>query len=398
MADDTRDPASWRARTRLVRGGTRRSDNRETCEGVYLTSGFCYGAAEEAEGAFTGENDRYIYSRFSNPTVAMFEERMRLLEGAEACRATASGMSAVFASLMAQLRAGDHVVASRALFGSCQFIVTELLPRYGIETTIVDGPDLDQWRHALARRTAAVFLETPANPTTEVIDLAAVCRLAHEAGARVVVDNVLATPILQRPLDFGADIVVYSATKHIDGQGRCLGGVSLGTAAFDVEELQPFLRHTGPAHSPYNAWDMLKGLETLDLRVAEHCANAHALAGFLDEAPGIERVLYPGLPAHPQYEIAGAQMRDAGNIIAFELGGGKERALRFLPALRLTDISNNPGDTQSLITHPATTTHQRIGPEERARMGISDSMVRLSVGLEDVEDLRADLGQALAEA
>jgi O-succinylhomoserine sulfhydrylase len=387
--------ASWRRQTRLVRGGTRRSHNQETCEALYFTSGYVYDCAEEAEAAFKGDKKRFIYSRFGNPTVAMFEERMCALEGAEACRATATGMAAVFASLMCQLHAGDRVVASRALFGSCQFVVTELLPRYGIETVIVDGTDLDQWKDALSKKTRAVFLETPSNPQLEIIDMAAVAELAHAAGARLVVDNVFATPILQRPMEFGADIVVYSATKHIDGQGRCLGGAILGPAEYCEDELTPFFRHTGPTMSPFNAWLLLKALETLELRMAAHCRNARVVAAFLPGRKGVERVLYPALPSHPQHDLAMSQMSDAGNVVSFDVEGGKEAAFRFLNALKLIDISNNLGDTKSLITHPATTTHQRIEPEERARMGIGEGLVRLSVGLEDMDDVTEDLAQAL---
>jgi O-succinylhomoserine sulfhydrylase len=319
---------------------------------------------------------------------------MCALEGAEACRATATGMAAVFASLMCQLHAGDRVVASRALFGSCQFVVTELLPRYGIETVIVDGTDLDQWKDALSKKTRAVFLETPSNPQLEIIDMAAVAELAHAAGARLVVDNVFATPILQRPMEFGADIVVYSATKHIDGQGRCLGGAILGPAEYCEDELTPFFRHTGPTMSPFNAWLLLKALETLELRMAAHCRNARVVAAFLPGRKGVERVLYPALPSHPQHDLAMSQMSDAGNVVSFDVEGGKEAAFRFLNALKLIDISNNLGDTKSLITHPATTTHQRIEPEERARMGIGEGLVRLSVGLEDMDDVTEDLAQA----
>lgn len=389
--------ASWRRQTRMVRGGTRRSLNQETCEALFFTSGYVYDCAEEAEAAFKGDRKRFIYSRFGNPTVAMFEERMCALEGdgAEACRATATGMAAVFASLMCQLKAGDRVVASRALFGSCQYVVTEILPRYGIESVIVDGTDLDQWKKALSERTQAVFLETPSNPQLEIIDLAAVAELSHAAGARLVVDNVFATPVLQRPMEFGADIVVYSATKHIDGQGRCLGGAILGPAAYCEDELTPFFRHTGPTMSPFNAWLLLKSLETLEMRVTAHCRNAREVADFLVGRKGIERVLYPALESHPQHALAMAQMKDAGNVVAFDLEGGKEAAFKLLNALTLVDISNNLGDTKSLITHPATTTHQRIDPEERARMGIGEGLVRLSVGLEDVDDVKEDLARAL---
>lgn len=390
--------SGWRPRTQMVRGGLSRSAFDETCEALYLTSGYVYETAEEAEAAFAGDLNRFMYSRFGNPTVAMFEERLRLLEGAGGCRAAATGMAAVFASLMCMLKAGDHVVASRALFGSCQYIVTDLLPRYGMTTTIVDGTDLDQWKKALSRDTKAVFLETPSNPTLEIIDLAAVCELAHKAGARVVVDNVFASPVLQKPLTFGADIVVYSATKHIDGQGRCMGGAILGTEDYCKNELLPFMRNTGPSLSPFNAWIMVKGLETLEMRMARHCENAQAIAEFLEKENRVERVLYPGLKSHPQHELAVRQMSAGGSIVSFEIPGGKDAAFRLMNSLRLIDISNNLGDAKSLATHPATTTHQRVGAEERARMGVTDGLVRLSIGLEDIEDLKEDLAGALTAA
>ncbi len=386
----------WRLRTRLVRGGQIRSAFSETSEALYMTSGYVYGTAEEAEAAFKGDIQRFVYSRYANPTVAMFEERMRLLEGAEAARATSSGMAAVFAALMSPLKAGDRVVAARALFGSCHYIVSDLLPRYGIETELVDGTDLDQWQKALARPAAAVFFETPSNPTLEIIDMAAVATLAHAAGAIVVVDNVFASPILQRPLDYGADVVVYSATKHIDGQGRSLGGVILSSTEFADTHLKNFLRHTGPAMSPFNAWLLLKSLETLELRMTRHGENARMVAEFLAGCPGVKKVLYPELASHPQHALAMRQMRGGGTVVAFEIEGGKAAAFRTLNLLRLVDISNNLGDTKSLITHPATTTHQRLPAEERARLGIGDGLLRLSVGLEDPEDVKQDLGAALA--
>jgi O-succinylhomoserine sulfhydrylase len=393
----TEGPA-LRPQTQLVRGGLRRSENQETAEALYMTSGYIYTSAEEAEAAFAGPTDRFVYSRYSNPTVTMFEERLRLLEGAAACRATASGMAAVFASLLSQLKAGDRVVAARALFGSCQYIIAELLPRWGIETVFVDGTDLAQWRAALSRPAQAVFLESPSNPMLELVDLRAVAALAHEAGARVVVDNVFATPLLQRPLALGADVVVYSATKHIDGQGRSLGGAVLGTEQFVVEVLSPFLKHTGPALSAFNAWLLVKGLETLSVRVAAQCRAAAAVARFLSTHPKVERVSYPGLPSHRQHELAKAQMKDFGSLVAFAVAGGKAPAFRFLNALRIVDISNNLGDSKSLICHPATTTHQRLKPEERTALGITDGAVRLSVGLEDEADLIEDLDRALAAA
>ena len=390
----------WRQATRLVRGGTKRSNFEETSEALFLTSGYVYGSAEEAEKTFKNEIVRYQYSRFANPTVGMFEERLAALEGAEICFATASGMSAVFSSLAGTLKAGDRVVASRALFGSCHFIVNDLLPRFGIEREFVDGTDLAQWEAALAKPTQAVLLETPSNPCLEIIDLKAVCDLANRAGARVVVDNVFATPILQRPLEFGAHTVVYSTTKHIDGQGRCLGGAILtNDRELFTNQLMPFLRNTGPAMSPFNAWIMLKGLETLDIRLARHMDNADALARHLKGKAGVGRVLHPGLPDHPGHALAMAQMEGrGGSVLAFEVEGGKEAAFRFLDSLELVDISNNLGDAKSLATHPATTTHQRLAPEEKTRLGITDGLVRLSVGLEDVRDLIEDIDQALEKA
>jgi O-succinylhomoserine sulfhydrylase len=388
----------WRLATKLVQGGVLRSAFGETCEGIYMTSGFVYGSAEEAEAAFANTRPRFIYSRFSNPTVQMFEQRMALLEGAEAARATATGMAAVFAALMSLVKAGDRVVASDALFGSCQFILAEILPRFGVESVFVDGRDLEQWRGALAKKTAAVFIETPSNPGLRMVDMAEVAKLTHAAGAKLIVDNVFATPLLQRPLEFGADIVVYSATKHIDGQGRALGGVVLGRQAYVEEQLQPFLRHTGPSLSPMNAWLLLKGLETLELRVTRHCSNAVRIADFLAKQPKLINLLYPGFASHPQHALAMAQMSAGGTLVTFELAGGKSAAFRFLNALKLVVISNNLGDSKSLVTHPATTTHQRLSPELRAKQGISDGMVRLSVGLEDPADIEADLSQALAAA
>ena len=393
---------SWRPATQLVRGGIRRSPFDETSEGLFMTSGYVYGSAEEAEQSFKGERQRYMYSRYANPTVNMFEDRLALLEGAEYCVATATGMAAVFASLACMLKAGDRVVAARALFGSCLYIIDELFPALGIETELVDGTELGQWEQALAKGsrakgTQAVFLETPSNPTLEIIDLKAVSELAHRAGARVVIDNVFATPVLQRPLELGADIVVYSATKHIDGQGRVMGGAILTDDGEYIEDrLTPFFRHTGPSMSPFNAWVLLKGLETIGLRVERHSANAAAVATALEGVKKVGRVLYPGLASHPQHTLALSQMSDGGTMVAFEIQGSKEGAFRFLDALDLIDISNNLGDAKSLITHPATTTHQRIGAEARGRLGIGDGLVRLSVGLEDPADIIDDLTRALA--
>lgn len=381
--------------TLMVRGGTRRSAFHETSEALFLTSGFVYDSAGEAEQAFIADGSRFVYSRFANPTVAMFEERLRLIEGAGACKATASGMAAVFAALACQLRAGDRVVSSRALFGSCYYIIAEILPRWGIETVFVDGCDLDAWKRALAPGAKAVFCESPSNPTVQIVDIAAVAALAHEKGARFVVDNVFATPLLQKPLALGADIVVYSATKHIDGQGRCLGGAVLGTEEFVKTELLPFLRHTGPALSPFNAWVLLKGLETLELRVERQCASAARLAAFLAAHPKVESVLYPGLPSHPQHALAARQMTAGGSLLAFTVKGGKESAFRLADGLRIIDISNNLGDAKSLLCHPATTTHQRLTPEEKEVQGIAPGLLRLSVGIEHGEDLVTDLAQAL---
>ena len=381
--------------TILVRGGSMRSGFDETCEALYLTSGYVYGSAAEAEEAFKNDGSRFVYSRYRNPTVAMFEERLRLLEGAEACRATASGMAAVFAALMCKLRAGDKVVASRALFGSCFYIVSELLPRYGIETVIVDGRDLSAWEEALAGGAKLTFCESPSNPAMEVIDIAEVARLTHRAGGILVVDNVFATPLLQKPLQLGADVVVYSATKHIDGQGRALGGAILASAQYLKDDLGQFYRHTGPSLSPFNAWLLLKGLETLELRVERQCRTAEAIARFLEAHPKITRVLYPGLPSHPQHELAKRQMTLGGSVVCCDIAGDKAACFRFLDALRLVDISNNLGDSKSLVTHPATTTHSKLKPEERAALGIGDSLVRISAGLEAERDLIVDIGRAL---
>lgn len=392
---DHGDPASWSEATNLVRGGLTRSGFDETAEALYLTSGFVYPSAAEAEAAFAGDIDRYIYGRYGNPTVTMFEERLRLIEGADVCRATGSGMSAVFAALACFLRAGDRLVASRALFGSCSVIVNEILPRYGVETTIVDGRDLDEWQKALAPGAQAVFLETPSNPGLEIVDLDAVCSLAHAAGAKVVVDNVFASPILQKPMAFGADIVVYSATKHIDGQGRTLGGAVLCSQEFDDEHLREFVRHTGPSLSPFNAWVLCKGLETLRLRVDAQCRAAEHLAGALTTMSGVKQVRYPTADSHPQAELARRQLSAGGTVIALVLEGGKDEAFAFLDRLQIFDISNNVGDSKSLVTHPATTTHRRVAPAMREELGITDSMVRLSIGLEEPDDLINDLTQAL---
>lgn len=382
-----------------VRGGLLRSGFEETAEAMFLTSGYVYESAADAEKAFTGDIDRYVYSRYGNPTVSMFEERLRLLEGAPACFATASGMSAVFTSLGALLGAGDRLVAARSLFGSCFVVCNEILPRWGVETVFVDGEDLAQWEEALSVPTQAVFFETPSNPMQSLVDIAAVCELAHAAGAKVVLDNVFATPILQQGFPLGADVVVYSGTKHIDGQGRVLGGAILGAKDYIDEPVQKLMRHTGPALSPFNAWTLLKGLETLSLRVTHQNTSAHRIAEFLESHPGVRWVRYPFLESHPQYDLAKRQMTGGGTVVTFELdapdGRGKERAFEVLDRLQIVDISNNLGDAKSLITHPATTTHRAMGPEGRAAIGLGDAVVRISVGLEGTEDLIADLDRAL---
>jgi O-succinylhomoserine sulfhydrylase len=386
----------WRPDTLAVRGGLYRSEFEETSEALYLTSGYVYSSAAEAEAAFKGESDHFMYSRFSNPTVTGFGDRLRLMEGAEACFPTASGMAAVFNALLALVRAGDRVVAARSLFGSCFAILDDLLPRWGVTTEFVDGHDLEQWEKALATPAKAVFFESPSNPMQELVDVRAVCDLAHAAGATVIVDNVFATPVLQRPLELGADVVVYSATKHIDGQGRTLGGAILGPAELIEGEVKTLMRNTGPSLSPFNAWVLTKGLETLRMRVLHSTAGAERIAAWLEEHPRVPRVLYPWLESHPQHDLAKRQMSGGGTVVTFEVEGGKEQAFSVLDRLKVVDISNNLGDSKSLITHPATTTHHRMGPEGRARVGITDGLVRISVGLEDVDDLIEDLDQALS--
>jgi O-succinylhomoserine sulfhydrylase len=386
---------TMRPATQLVHGGTQRSQFGETSEALFLTQGFVYPTMEAAEARFNGEEKGFVYSRFSNPTVVMFEERMALLEGAEAARATASGMAAVTAALLGQLKAGDHLIAARALFGSCLYVVEELLPRFGVATTLVDGKDLAQWRAAVRPETRVFFFETPTNPSLEIYDIASIAKIAHEAGATLVIDNAFASPILQKPLAHGADCVVYSATKHIDGQGRCLGGVILASQDFIDTHLQTFLRQTGPTLSPFNAWVMLKSLETLPLRINQQMRSATKIAEFLRHHPQIATLRYPGDPAHPQANIVKRQMSGGGTLVAFEFHGGKSAAFAFANELNIIKISNNLGDAKSLITHPATTTHQRLTKEGRALMGIGDGLLRLSVGLEDEEDLIADMSNAL---
>src|SRR5882724_9094861 len=387
---------SYRPETRLVHSGTLRSQFGETSEALFLTQGYVYDSSLTAERRFKNEEPGYQYSRFSNPTVTMFEQRMAALEGAEAARATATGMAAVTTAVMGQLRAGDHVVASKALFGSCRYVVEDHCPRYGITSTLVDGTDLAQWRNAVRPNTKTFFLESPTNPTLEVIDIKAVAEIAHAAGATLTVDNVFSTPLYQHPLQLGADCVVYSATKHIDGQGRCLGGVILASEKFIQDNIHQLIRQTGPSISPFNAWVLLKGLETLSVRVHRQTDTAATVSAALIDHPKVTRLIYPGRPDHPQADIVHKQMRGGSTLVAFEIKGGKDAAFRFQDALALVRISNNLGDAKSLITHPATTTHQRLTPAQRAELGIGEGLVRLSVGLEHPDDIVEDLIAALA--
>jgi O-succinylhomoserine sulfhydrylase len=399
---ETAKPASstarYRPETRLVHSGTLRSQFAETSEALFLTQGFVYDTAEQCEARFKGEEPGFIYSRFSNPNISMFERRMIELEGAEAARATATGMAAVTTAILAPLRAGDHVVAAKAMFGSCRYVVEDLLPRYGISSTLVDGLDLDQWRKAMRPNTKSCFLESPTNPTLDVLDIGSIAEIAHAAGARLIVDNVFATPIWQSPLSLGADVVVYSATKHIDGQGRCLGGVILSSEAFITEHIHNFMRQTGPSMSPFNAWILLKGLETLAVRVRAQTETAAAIAEALAKHPKISRLIYPGRADHPQAALVKKQMRAGSTLIGFEVKGGKAAAFRTLNGLKLSRISNNLGDAKSLVTHPATTTHQRLSLEARAELGISEGFIRFSAGLEHADDLIEDFYAALEKA
>ncbi len=386
----------WATQTQLIHSSDLRSPFGETSEALYLTSGFVYDNAEQAEARFKEEEDGFIYSRFGNPTVRAFERRMMALEGAEDARATATGMAGVTACMLSQLQVGDHIVAARALFGSCRYVVETLLPRFGIDCTLVDGCDLAAWKAAMRPETKVAFLETPSNPLLDIIDIQGVADIVHENNARLVVDNVFATPVLQKPLEHGADIVIYSATKHIDGQGRCLGGIVLGSESYIQDELANFLRQTGPALAPFNAWVMLKSLETLDIRVHAHCDNADRVADFLDGHKQIEQIYYPAHPSHPHYELAQKQMARGSNLIAFDVKGGKEQAFQLCNALDIVLISNNLGDAKSLITHPATTTHARLSDDAKAEIGIKPATLRLSVGLENSQDLIDDIDQALA--
>ncbi|MFO1100127.1 MAG: O-succinylhomoserine sulfhydrylase [Xanthobacteraceae bacterium] len=386
---------NYHPETRLVQAGTLRSQYGETSESLFLTQGFVYDSAEECEERFASSTPGFLYSRFSNPTVAMFERRMAEFEGAEAARATATGMAAVTAALVGPVRAGDHVVAAKALFGGCRWVVEDFLPRFGVESTLVNGFDLDAWRNAVRPNTKVLFLESPTNPTLEVIDIAAVAKIAHAAGAKLVVDNVFATPLWQSPLALGADCVVYSATKHIDGQGRCMGGIILASEQFIQEHIHMLLRQTGPSMSPFNAWVLLKGLETLHLRVRRQSETAAAVADALAGHPKLARLVYPGRPDHPQAAIVARQMRGGSTLVALDVAGGKRGAFRFLNALKLVRITNNLGDSKSLVTHPATTTHQRLTPEQRAELGIGDGLVRFSAGLEHPDDVVGDIVEAL---
>jgi O-succinylhomoserine sulfhydrylase len=391
-------PGKWRKRTLAVRGGQVRSPFQETSEALFLTSGYAYEAAEEAEARFKGEIGGYQYSRFGNPTVSMFEERMAMLEGAPVGRATATGMAAVSAVLLSSLNTGDHIVAAKAMFGSCLHVVEQILPRFGIGYTLVDGTDTAAWDAAMTPQTRMLFMETPSNPTLSLVDIAAVAKIAEKHGARLAVDNAFASPALQRPMEFGAHIVIHSSTKYIDGQGRALGGVVLCQQDFLDDHLQTFLRNTGPSISPFNAWLHLKSLETLDLRMKQHCENAQRVADFLGQQKKVSRVLYPFHPDHPQHNLAKTQMDGGGGVVTFEVAGGKEAAFKLANALKLIDISNNLGDAKSLLTHPETTTHSKVSPEERAALGITAGLMRISVGLEDAEDLCEDLDQALKVA
>jgi O-succinylhomoserine sulfhydrylase len=384
--------------TILERGGTSRSAHKETSEAIYLTSGFVYDSAEEAEARFAGELPGYLYGRYANPTNTMLEDRLAALEGAQACRLTASGMAAVTASMLSWLKAGDHVVAGRALFSSCRWVIETLMPRYGISCTLVDAMDLDAWAAAVQPETRAFFLESPTNPTLELCDIAAVAGIAHKAGARLIVDNIFATPLLQQPLKLGADIVVYSTTKHMDGQGRTLGGAILGPTEWITEHVDPFLRHTGPAMSPFTAWTVLKGLETMELRVSRSCASAATIADQIAASPAASNVRYPFRPDHPQVALARTQMSAGGTLLSFELKGGKAAAFAFLNALSVIDISNNLGDAKSLATHPATTTHRLLPPDVQLELGVTAGLVRLSVGIEDPTDLAEDVARALEAA
>jgi len=393
---NSRQEPDWEInpQTAAVRAGLARSGFGETAEALYLSSGFTYSSAEEAVDSFTDEVDHYLYSRFHNPTVAMFEKRLAAIEGAEFCVATSSGMSAMFASIACMVSAGDHVVASASMFSSCHVVITEFLPKWGVTYELVKGNDPAAWAKALSKPTKVVFIETPSNPLLDIVDIAMVSDLAHKVGATVIVDNIMASPILQKPLQLGADVVMYSATKHMDGQGRVLAGAILGSFSYIHEHLLPFVRHTGPSLSPFNAWVLVKSLETMEMRVRRMCENAQAIAEYLEKRPEIKTVRYPGLPSHPDHALAQRQMSGGGTTIGIEFAGSAKDAFKVMNALRIIDISNNLGDSKTLITHPASTTHRRLSPDVQAEMGITPSVVRLSVGLEHVDDLIKDLDQA----
>jgi len=392
---DKQQERHWQQATKLVRGGRLQSQFGETAEALFMNSSFSYESAEQGEARFTGENPGFKYGRYSHPNLQMLEERLALMEGAEACIVTGSGMSAVFAALFCQLKSGDHVAASKVLFSSCQYIITEILPRFGVSYTLVEGDDMAAWAKAITKKTKAVFIETPSNPTLELVDIAAVAKLCKKTGSCLIIDNVFATPLLQHPLELGADLVVYSTTKHIDGQGRTMGGAILGNRKWIDETLMPFVRHTGPHMSPFNAWMLLKSLETLSVRVERHCSNATRLAEILERSPKVSRLIYPGLKSHPHYTIAKKQMSHGGPMIAFELKGGKKAAFRFMNALSVFDISNNLGNAKSIVTHPASTTHASLGAKKLEETGIGQGLIRLSVGIEDIRDLEADILNAL---
>jgi O-succinylhomoserine sulfhydrylase len=392
--------ADCRPETLAIRAGLNRSQNAETSEALYMNSGFVFDSAEQADAAFTGDIDRYLYGRYANPTVTMLEQRLCALEGAEVCRATSSGMAAIFAAMACCLESGDRVVAGATLFGSSLHILGKILPKWGVHVDLVPPADLDAWEKALSTPAKVVFVETPTNPTLDIVDLKALSTLAHKAGAKVIVDNVVATPVLQRPLDLGCDVVVYSTTKHLDGQGRTLGGAVLCDKAFDKDHLQQFLRHTGPCMSPFNAWVVVKGLETLSLRVREMSRSAQILAERLEALPNVTRVAFPGLASHPSHAVAKEQMLEGlfGSVLSVEVAGGRPAAFAFLNALEIVDLSNNLGDTKSLSCHPTTTTHRVLTPEARAAAGITEGLVRISVGLEHVDDLWRDLERAARAA
>ena len=385
-----------RRQTNLVRGGMERSQFDELSESMFLTSSYAYTSAEQAQRAFKGEEEHYLYSRYGNPTVTVFEERMKMMEKAAICQSTASGMGAVFASLACMLKAGDRLVASKALFGSCDYVCSVLMPRYGIDVVSVLSSEINVWENALSKPTAAVFLETPSNPMMQMFDISAISELTKEAGGRLIVDNVFATPVFQQPLELGADVVVYSTTKHIDGQGRTVGGAILtNDEVYYQDYLRLFVRHTGPTLSPFNAWILTKALETLDIRVRQQAANAIEVADFLSKQSSVRKVIFPGLPDHPQFRLVEQQMSGLGTIVAVELEGDQARAFRFINSLEMIDISNNLGDAKSMVTHPASTTHQRLHAQEREDLGITDNVVRFSIGLEDVEDIKDDIAQAM---